>query len=89
MKNISIIKKVVIFLGIISLGIIGLIIADQQDYISGRDSTEASTIGNGISDPLVSNEANVKTSAKLAPSKIIKEKTDVPPSIDGIKKTKK
>lgn len=72
MKDFLTIKRVVLFLGIIGLGIIGLIIADQQDYLSGRTDGQAS-IGNGEADPLVKD-------VQLVPSK---KNTAPPTNIDG------
>ena len=79
-------KKIVLFAGIIGLGIIGLIIADQQDYLSGRTNSQTA-IGNGTADPLAE-------SAELIPAKKIEsvpvKKTVIPDyrknsGIDGVR----
>lgn len=54
MKNFWTWKKVVLFLGIIGLGILGLVIADQYDFMGGRSADgETAVIGNGVPDPLI------------------------------------
>ncbi len=45
-------RKVVSFLFIIGLGVLGLIFADQNDFLNGRTNDQTS-IGDGIADPLV------------------------------------
>ena len=77
MRNFWTWRKVGIFLGIIGLGIIGLIIADQHDFMTGRSSTQTA-IGNGVPDPLVSGSSSPQ---KIAPSKSLNS-----PAIDGVKK---
>ncbi len=91
MKNITIFKKVIIFLGIIGLGLVGLVVADQQDFLSGRTSDENKTIGNGIADPLAA-DANLlpiktegtadvqKSSQKKAVAPVPKKSSE----IDGV-----
>jgi hypothetical protein len=87
------IKKIILFLGIILIGIIGLMVADQHDFLQGRTETQ-NTIGNGVPDPLVTgtsvknnNSAHVTTGSgsNLAPSKI-KTSNDTNSGIDGIEK---
>lgn len=72
MKDFLTFKRIAMFLGIIGIGIIGLIIADQQDYLSGRTDGQAS-IGNGEADPLIKD-------VQLTPSK--SNKTP-PTNLDG------
>jgi hypothetical protein len=82
MKNVTILKKVVIFLGIIFLGIIGLVIADQIDFSSDRSLSQTNTIGTGTG----SGEPST-ASVELAPSKInTKSKLPTPldENIDGV-----
>ncbi len=81
-------RKVALFIGIIGLGIIGLVIADQQDFLSGR-ANSGSIIGNGEPDPLAE-EADllpIKTGSTTPPkvqpkktSPVVKQETD----IDGV-----
>lgn len=65
------IKRIIFFFGILFLGIIGLVIADQIDFTKGRRG--ASVIGNGISDPLIDKkdqELPGGSRTDLSPSKI-------------------
>jgi hypothetical protein len=41
-------RNIILFLGIIGLGIVGLVIADQADFINGRQNTQQ-VIGVGTS----------------------------------------
>lgn len=95
----STIKKIILFLGIILIGIIGLMVADQHDFLQGRTETQ-NTIGNGVADPLVTetsvknnNSANVTTGSgsNLAPSKIQHSSSTSAsiPNIDGVRTQKK
>lgn len=63
-------KRIIFFLGILFLGIIGLVIADQIDFTKGRSG--ASVIGNGIPDPLVDDKDQELSESRtdLSPSKI-------------------
>lgn len=73
-------QKVIMFIGIIGLGLIGLMVADQYDFIGGRDDSKI-TIGDGTPDPLVTN--NVSTQKETASVTIPKQQK---PAVDGIKK---
>ncbi len=45
-------RNIAIFLGIIGLGILGLVVADQTDFIDGRNDTQQ-VIGVGNSEPVI------------------------------------
>lgn len=90
MKEFFTLKKIVIFLSIIFLGIIGLVITDQIDFKNGRSMSQQNTIGNGTSDPLITNttkEKRLPNQTILSPSKIqITSPTSAPiPNIDGVR----
>jgi hypothetical protein len=75
------IKKVLLFFGIIFLGIIGLVIADQIDFSSDRSFSKTNTIGTGTE----SGEPST-ASVKLAPSKVTpKPSVPVNKNIDGVR----
>jgi hypothetical protein len=75
-------QKVIVFVGIIGLGLIGLMVADQYDFIGGRKNSEI-TIGDGTADPLVTNtDLNQKETAAVTIPKQQKN-----PAVDGIKKS--
>jgi hypothetical protein len=82
-------KRIIFFLGILFLGIIGLVIADQIDFTKGRSG--ASVIGNGIPDPLVDDKDQELSESRtdLSPSKIkpesSSEKLKNYQNIDGIR----
>ncbi len=83
-------KRIIFFLGILFLGIIGLVIADQIDFTKGRSG--ASVIGNGIPDPLVDEKDQKllgESRTDLSPSKINTQiNTEKPKeyqNIDGIR----
>jgi hypothetical protein len=84
-------RKLGLFIGIIGLGIVGLVIADQQDFLNGRANTQTS-IGDGIPDPLAA-DANIlpiKTEASGSVQKSSSKKTIAPvikkdSEIDGVK----
>jgi DNA/RNA endonuclease YhcR with UshA esterase domain len=91
------IKKIILFLGIILIGIIGLMVADQYDFINGRTDNQIS-IGNGIPDPLVSSEErttqsveksepNKKTDGSVSGTLPKKPSTASVSNIDGVQKT--
>lgn len=93
MKEFFTLKKIVIFLSIISLGIIGLVIADQIDFKNGRSMSQQNPIGNGTSDPLIINttkEKQLSNQAILSPSKIQTTSSTSAsiPNIDGIRSQK-
>ncbi len=77
-------QKIILFFGIIFLGIMGLMIADQHDFRTGRKST-VTGIGNGTPDPLVSGAASPRSYIQPGTEKPIPIKTE-PSSIDGVKK---
>lgn len=83
-------RKVALFLGIIGLGIVGLVIADRQDFLSGRANSQTA-IGNGEPDPLAKDAdiLPIKTKSNVTATQKSSIKTQVPvknePSdIDGI-----
>lgn len=87
-------RKLALFVGIIGLGIIGLIIADQQDFLNGRANTQTS-IGDGIPDPLAkdANIVPIKTRTTTTTSKATVKTPTIPTSqeyseIDGIQSIK-
>ena len=92
------IQKILTFLGIIFLGIIGLMVADQIDFSHGRTLSQQNTIGNGTSDPILiesqkesSRDVKQENDIKLPPSKI-QTMSSVPaaiPNIDGVRSQKK
>lgn len=77
-------RKLALFFGIIGLGIIGLMIADQYDFLMGRNDA-AIPIGNGAADPLVSGTVSPRDYIQPGTSKNPSNEI-VPTSIDGIKK---
>jgi hypothetical protein len=91
-------QKILTFLGIIFLGIIGLMVADQIDFSHGRTLSHQNTIGNGTSDPILtesqkesSRDIKQETVTKLSPSKI-QTTSSAPaaiPNIDGVRSQKK
>lgn len=74
-------KKIIIFFSIIGLGIVGLMVADQHNFLNGRKEV-VTTIGNGTPDPLVSGTAS-PTTQRNNPAGSVKKQTT---PIDGIKK---
>lgn len=79
-------RKLVLFFGIIGLGIIGLMVADQYDFLTGRNSP-ATTIGNGTADPLVSGSVSPRSHIQPGTTKPTQNSSKSQPSgIDGIKK---
>jgi hypothetical protein len=74
-------KKIIIFFSIIGLGIVGLMVADQYNFLNGRKEV-VTTIGNGTPDPLVSGTAS-STIQQNNPAGSVKKQTT---PIDGIKK---
>ncbi|HQV65137.1 MAG TPA: hypothetical protein PKZ56_02820 [Candidatus Paceibacterota bacterium] len=85
-------RKVALFLGIIGLGIMGLVFADQQDFLSGRANSQ-SAIGNGEADPLAEDANLLPIKTKAGTSAVIEKpgtkKTTIPTTkqqleIDGI-----
>jgi hypothetical protein len=76
--------KILLFIGIISLGIFGLMVADQYDFVTGRKNS-VTTIGNGTPDPLVSGAASPKSYIQPGTAKPVPVKTESS-SIDGVKK---
>ncbi len=78
-------RKLILFFGIIGLGIVGLMVADQYDFLAGRNSP-ATTIGNGTADPLVSGTVSPRNYIQPGTSKNSPSKSE-PTAIDGIKKT--
>lgn len=91
MKNFTTWRKVIIFVGIIGLGIIGIMVADQQDFLAGRTSAEDTTIGNGVADPLaaeadllpIKKQATIDTQ-KSSPKKTVAPAPKKSPEIDGV-----
>ena len=90
-------RKVALFLGIIGLGIIGLVFADQQDFVSGRANSQTA-IGNGKADPLAKDADLLPIKTKTETSAVIEKpgtkKTTAPTTkqqleIDGIKPVSK
>lgn len=78
MKNFWTWRKVILFLIIIGFGIMGLIFADQQDFLHGRKD-EITSIGDGIADPLVTGTATTGQKASVPnPAKAS--------GVDGIRK---
>ena len=75
-------RKIILFFGIIGLGIVGLMIADQNDFLSGRKES-ITTIGNGTPDPLVSGTASPTSESLPVKATPIKKQSS---PIDGIKK---
>lgn len=74
-------RKIVLFFSIIGLGIIGLMVADQHNFLNGRKEV-VTTIGNGNPDPLVSGAAS-PTTQRNNPTNSVKKQSS---PIDGIKK---
>jgi hypothetical protein len=68
-------QKVIVFIGIIGLGLVGLMVADQYDFLGGREGDKI-TIGDGTADPLVTGTSSTTTAT------VPNEKT----VIDGVKK---
>ncbi len=63
-------RKIILFLAIIGVGIMGLMIADQQSYLQGRDPA-TNPIGNGEADPLIiNNKVNQANPAGVLPTGI-------------------
>jgi hypothetical protein len=87
------IKKIILFLGIILIGIIGLMVADQYDFINGRTDNH-NTIGNGVPDPLVNNQnsdiqtidENKKNPVSSNNTVLKKPSAASVPNIDGVQK---
>lgn len=78
-------KRIIFFLGILFLGIIGLVIADQIDFTHGRRG--ASVIGNGTPDPLVSGTVSPRSYIQPGTTKSTQNSIKPQPSgVDGIKK---
>lgn len=74
-------QKIILFIGIIGLGLIGLMVADRYDFIDGRDNSQIS-IGNGVADPLVTSDRTMQR--ETATITIPKQQKN--PAVDGIKK---
>ena len=75
-------KKIIIFFSIIGLGIVGLMVADQHNFLNGRKEV-VTTIGNGTPDPLVSGTASPTSESLPVKATPIKKQSS---PIDGIKK---
>lgn len=81
-------RKLILFFGIIGLGIVGLMVADQHDFLTGRKET-ITAIGDGTPDPLVSGSVSPRPYIQPGVTKPAQNTTKPQSSvIDGIKKAK-
>jgi hypothetical protein len=79
-------KKIIIFFSIIGLGIIGLMVADQYNFLNGRKEV-VTTIGNGTPDPLVSGSVSPRSYIQPGTTKPTQNSSKSQSSgVDGIKK---
>lgn len=79
-------RKIVLFFSIIGLGIIGLMVADQHNFLNGRKES-VTAIGNGTPDPLVSGSVSPRSYIQPETTKPTQNSSKPQPSgIDGIKK---
>lgn len=81
-------RKLILFFGIIGVGIVGLMVADQHNFLTGRKES-IPTIGNGTPDPLVSGSVSPRSYIQPGVTKPTQNPDASSSSgIDGIKKAK-